>query len=128
VELKKFAKRSSEKPVNEMSKAELWALYLEYADNSEYKSLIMEIIKDREEFQVATNALNNISTDENLLAMYRSRKKSEMLHEHNMAVAKSEGIAEGIIQTAKNMIKDKMDIFLISKYTKLPIEEIEKLK
>jgi predicted transposase/invertase (TIGR01784 family) len=128
VELKKFAKRSSEKPVNEMSKAELWALYLEYADNSEYKSLIMEIIKGREEFQVATNALNNISTDENLLAMYRSRKKSEMLHEHNMAVAKSEGIAEGIIQTAKNALKLMLPIEQIKILTGLPEEEIEKLK
>ena len=31
------------------------------------------------------------------------------------------------IQTAKNMLKDKVDIKLISKYTNLSVEEIKKI-
>ena len=37
------------------------------------------------------------------------------------------GKKKGIIETAKNMLKDRLDINLISKYTGLPKEEIEKL-
>ena len=44
----------------------------------------------------------------------------------------SEGLQQGLyqqaIQTAKNMLKDKVDIKLISKYTNLSIEEINKIK
>jgi predicted transposase/invertase (TIGR01784 family) len=123
VELKKYAKLLSEKSVNDMTKAELWALYLIYADNPEYKTLIMEIIRDREEFQMATNALNTISTDENLRALLRSQKKSKMLNEHNMAVAK----LEQAFETAKNLLGFGVDKEIISKSTGLSIEEISKL-
>ena len=41
--------------------------------------------------------------------------------------AKEEGIKEGQISMAKNMKKDKVDFNIISKYTGLSIEEIEKL-
>jgi predicted transposase/invertase (TIGR01784 family) len=77
---------------------------------------------------VTTNALNNISTDENLLAMYRSRKKSEMLHEHNMAVARNEGKAEGMfkkaIETAKNFLKMRLTPEQVAQGTGLSEEEI----
>ena len=38
------------------------------------------------------------------------------------------GLYQQAIQTAKNMLKDKVDIELISKYTSLSINEIEELK
>ena len=39
-----------------------------------------------------------------------------------------QGLYQQAIQTAKNMLKDKVDIKLISKYTSLSINEIEELK
>ena len=43
----------------------------------------------------------------------------------------SQGIAQGelqkAIETAKNMLKDNIDLCIIQKYTGLPVEEIEKL-
>ena len=43
-------------------------------------------------------------------------------------IVKEEGIAEKTIEIAKKMLKDNASIELISKYTNLSIEEIEKLK
>jgi hypothetical protein len=44
----------------------------------------------------------------------------------------SEGLQQGLyqqaIQTAKNMLKDKVGIKIISKYTNLSIDEVEELK
>ena len=42
--------------------------------------------------------------------------------------SKNQGIEEGKKETAKNMLKDGMPLEMISKYTGLSIEEIEKLK
>ncbi len=42
--------------------------------------------------------------------------------------AKNQGIEEGKIETAKNMLNKGMDVVLISECTGLSIEEIEKLK
>jgi hypothetical protein len=72
---------------------------------------------------MATNALNTISTDENLRALLRSQKKSKMLNEHNMAVAK----IEGILETAKNALRKGLSADLIADITGLSIEEISKL-
>ena len=51
--------------------------------------------------------------------------------EEGIKKGKEEGIKEGIKETqismAKNMKKDKVDFNIISKYTGLSIEEIEKL-
>jgi predicted transposase/invertase (TIGR01784 family) len=72
---------------------------------------------------MATNALNTISTDENLRALLRSQKKSKMLNEHNMAVAK----IEGILETAKNFLKMGLSIEQIAQGTGLSTEEVSKL-
>ena len=49
-----------------------------------------------------------------------------------LSKAKEEGLKQGIKQNklviAKEMLKDKMNINIISKYTNLSIEEINKLK
>ena len=40
---------------------------------------------------------------------------------------REEGIKEGITETAKKMLKEKLDIELISKITGLSVDEIKKL-
>ena len=62
---------------------------------------------------------------------YEQREKAIRDYYSYMSVFKEEGLQQGlyqqVIQTAKNMLKDKVDIKLISKYTNLSVEEIKKI-
>ena len=63
---------------------------------------------------------------------YEQREKAIRDYYSYISAFKEEGLQQGsyqqAIQTAKNMLKDKVDIALISKYTNLSIEEINKIK
>ena len=58
-----------------------------------------------------------------ILLYYSNIRKIEEGEKKGITIGKK----KGIIETAKNMLKDRLDINLISKYTGLPKEEIEKL-
>lgn len=70
---------------------------------------------------------------------YEQREKAIRDYYSYMNAFKEEGLQQGLeqgmqkglyqqaIQTAKNMLKDKVDIKLISKYTNLSVEEIKKI-
>ena len=63
---------------------------------------------------------------------YEQREKAIRNYYSYMSVFKEEGLQQGLyqqaIQTAKNMLKDKVGIKIISKYTNLSIDEVEELK
>ena len=63
---------------------------------------------------------------------YEQREKAIRDYYSYMSVFKEEGLQQGLyqqaIQTAKNMLKDKVGIKIISKYTNLSIDEVEELK
>mgnify|MGYP000090474565 CR=1 FL=1 len=64
---------------------------------------------------------------------YEQREKAIRDYYSYMSVFRySEGLQQGLyqqaIQTAKNMLKDKVGIKIISKYTNLSIDEVEELK
>ena len=54
--------------------------------------------------------------DDNMLAVIETLKKDR---EKSLKEARKQGRKEGIIQTAKNMLKEKIDIETIEKITKL---------
>ena len=65
------------------------------------------------------------------MALYRAREDS--LHERaNMissakADGRAEGRLEGMLEIAKNMYASGLEIEVISKFTKLPIDNLKKL-
>ena len=63
---------------------------------------------------------------------YEQREKAIRDYYSYMSVFKEEGLQQGLyqqaVQTAKNMLKDKVGIKIISKYTNLSIDEVEELK
>ena len=63
---------------------------------------------------------------------YEQREKAIRDYYSYMSIFKEEGLQQGLyqqaIQTAKNMLKDKVGIKIISKYTNLSIDEVEELK
>ncbi len=82
------------KPVEEMSDLEKFAVFLEYADNPAYRDTVNKVIESEEVLTVASDLLMNISQDEKERAIFRSRKKFRMDHESDMATSRDLGRQE----------------------------------
>ena len=76
------------------------------------------------------------SQDEEAIGLYDKELHLEKLRLSELKEAREKGIEQGIekgieqekIEIVKNMLKDEVDISVISKYTGLSKEEIERLK
>jgi len=74
IELKKLGK-TIEKPVKEMSGAEMWAVFLRYLQNTEKRGTINEILERERGIEMASRELLKISKDENERARMISEYK-----------------------------------------------------
>ena len=68
------------------------------------------------------------SIKDEVIGLYDKELHLEKLRLSELSEAKEEGIKTRNMEIAKNMLKDEVDISVISKYTGLSKEEIEKLK
>ena len=88
--------------------------------------------KENKEIKRAINTLDFLSKD----PKERERHNSIVMAEYNRLVSehnffedgKNEGKKEGKIEIAKKMLKEKVPVEIIEKFTELSKEEIEKLK
>ena len=88
--------------------------------------------KENKEIKRAINTLDFLSKD----PKERERHNSIVMAEYNRLVSehnffedgKNEGKKEGKIEIAKKMLKEKVPVEMIEKFTELSKEEIEKLK
>ena len=85
-------------------------------------------LMENEAKEKVIDEVNRYSTDEEVIQIYTKYSKEEMERNTFIEDARREGIKEGIIEIAKTMLKDNLSLDDISKYTKLSIEEIEKLQ
>ena len=90
-----------------------------------------QLLKEDTIFEKAINKYNYFTDNEDLLNEY-DRREAYLVYQASLMrgsreEGKLEGLKEGQISMAKAMKKDGVDINLISKYTGLTIEEIEKL-
>ena len=94
-------------------------------------NLNKETVED-EDIKQARETLNYISTDDKERTILDAIQKSRNDFYNDMTAAKEEGLEEGernkSIEIAKNMLKDNVDINIISKYSGLSIDEIKDLK
>jgi predicted transposase/invertase (TIGR01784 family) len=67
-----------DKPIEEMTKAELWAVYFQYLTDEEKRAKIIEIIKREEGIAMATETLSKITQDEIEYARMTTLLKSEL--------------------------------------------------
>ncbi|MDR1754091.1 MAG: Rpn family recombination-promoting nuclease/putative transposase [Eubacterium sp.] len=138
IELSKLGK-ILDKPAAEMSGAEMWSIFFEYADDPKFKDKLNEIMGVRGEIAMATEILDNISRDEDEIARFRARRKFELDQQHNLSFSEErgreagrkegikEGIKEGKADTARKMLAMGLDINTIMQITDLSREEITKL-
>ena len=116
------------KPVEDMTDLEKFSIFFEYAADPTYRDTVNKVIASEEVLAVASNVLMSISQDEKERAIFRSRRKYEMDYASDMATSRDIGIAEGIMNVARNLLTMNMPFDQIAKATGLTFEQIEGLR
>ena len=119
IELPKYKKKTQ----SEFTKLDQWMCVF-----TNRKGEMMLAEKENKEIKKAMNTLDYISSD----PKERERHNSVIMDEYNRLTSEQNffeaGKEEGIIETAKEMIKRKLPFDLICEITKLSKEEVEKIK
>ena len=95
VELEK-TEPASDKPVEEMTNAELWAVFFQYLTDEGKRDKIIEIINREEGIAMAFNTLVNITQDEVEYERMSNLIKSQLDWNTDLFEARSEGLEEGL--------------------------------
>ncbi len=132
----KLRKTDRDSIIEKIDMLEAWTLFLKKPDSL----TIRELEDSVPEIKEAKTELTEISADEKTRRLYEMREDSirdrisALISENRKGMEKGVkkgieiGIEKGIIQTAKEMLKNNMDIELISKITKLSVEKISEIK
>ena len=119
IELPKFKK----KELSKFTKLDQWMCIF-----TQNKEGIMLAEKENKEIKRAINTLDFLSKD----PKERERHNSIVMADYNRLVSEhnffEDGKKEGKIEIAKKMLKEKVPIEMIEKFTELSKEEIEKIK
>jgi predicted transposase/invertase (TIGR01784 family) len=128
-----------DKPIENMTNTELWAVFSQYLTDKEKRSKIVEIINHEEGIAMAVKTLGTFTQNELEYIRQTTLLKGELDWQSGMAHAKERGLKAGIrkgrregrneadIEYARKMKADNMSIDQISKYTGLSMETIAQL-
>jgi predicted transposase/invertase (TIGR01784 family) len=116
-----------DKPVEEMTNAEIWAVFFQYLTDEDKRAKIIEIINREEGIAMAVGTLVNITQDEIEYARMSTLIKSEMDWRSGIVEAERKGRNEASLENARRMKADNMSASRISKYTGLSEETIAQL-
>jgi predicted transposase/invertase (TIGR01784 family) len=84
-----------DKPIEEMTTAELWAVFFEYLTDEEKRAKMIDIINREEGIAMAVKTLSNITQDEVEYARMTTLIKSQLDYQSGMVDARRDGIEEG---------------------------------
>ena len=108
-----------------------WCMVLTSKTKEEFKKYLGEDLMEKEAKEKLEEKTSKMSDDEEVYALYSAYTKEELEKNTLIEEAEQRGHEKGIknekISIAKNMIKENIDIDIISKITGLDKEEIEKL-
>ena len=136
------------KPVSKMTDLEKWALFFRYANKTECRKTMNEVISTKEELQMAGNLLMSVSQDERERAVFRSRRMYQTDLMSDFATAEDRGRRDGIeigrrdgieirrldgahqksIEFARKMLRRRRPVAEIEEDTGLTREEIDALR
>jgi len=91
------------KPVEEMTNAELWAVFFQYLTDEEKRDKIIEIINQEEGIAMAVDTLINITKDDIEFARMTTLIKSELDWQSGIVDAERKGRNEEKLENAKKM-------------------------
>jgi len=119
------------KPVEEMTGAELWAVFFQYLTDGGKRGKIIEIIKREKGIAMALDTLVNITQDEIEYERMSNLIKSELDYQSDMVWAerkgREEGMEIGMEKAARNLKALGVSTEIIVKSTGLSPEEITNL-
>jgi predicted transposase/invertase (TIGR01784 family) len=124
-----------DKPVEDMTNAELWAVFIQYLTDEGKRTKIIEIINREEGIAMAVKTLGKFTQTELEYIQRYFKEKRELDYQNDMAVAKerilkrgfTKGRKEANLENARKMKADNMSISKISKYTGLSTKTITQL-
>ena len=116
------------KSVSDMTDLEKWAVFFKYANETEYRETVNEIIASKEVLQMAGDLLMSVSKDERERAVFRSRRMYQTDLLSNLATAEDRGRREGTLDVARRMLNRNRPLAEIVEDTGLTLEEIEALR
>jgi len=124
-----------DKPVEEMTNAELWAVFFQYLTDPEKRAKIIEIIKREEGIAMAVKTMTGFTQNEIEYIRKMSLLKAELDYQSGMTNAKREGHKEGLaegrneekLDIARNLKKMGLSVSQIAEGTGLSAEIIAKL-
>ena len=130
IELPKLIKQLNKNHTSKKDKVVLWSLFIQNP-----KELGEEIMSENEDIKKANEELEKISADKHEQYLAHLRQKHIMdtkaVEEYGYLRGKEEGKAEGKkenqLEMIKSMLKEGLSIEIISKVSKLSVDEIEKL-
>jgi predicted transposase/invertase (TIGR01784 family) len=103
-----LSKAEAEKPVQEMTAAELWAVYFRYLTDKNKRKKINEIIANEEGIAMASEVLITISKDEIERARLMSEYKYVVDTQSKIVQAKREGMREGLAEGMREGLAEGM--------------------
>ncbi len=127
IELKKFKYNILQPDLN------CWLKFFTMKDNK--GEIMSDLVKEKPIMEEVQKRYNNFIKDRLMMNEYDKREAylygNQIMLEEERRLGIKEGIEQGeknkAISMAKNMKKDKVDFYTISKYTGLSVEEIKKL-
>jgi len=129
VELEK-TKPIAVKPVENMTSAELWAVFFQYLTNEAKRDKITEIIKQEEGIAMAVNTMGTFTRSELEYLRESSRIKYKLDYQTDMAKIKEEGREEARrekLLIAKNLLIEGSTVEFVHRITGLSLETITSL-
>jgi len=126
VELEK-TRPIAEKPIEEMTNPELWAVFFQYLTDEEKRTKIIEIINRKEGIAMAVKTMTGFTQSEIERLRKISELKAELDYQDGMVTAKREGRQEEKLDIARNLKGMGLSVSQIAKGTGLSEEIINKL-
>jgi len=97
------------KPVEKLAPLEMWSLFFRYASDPKYRDLVNSVINAKEEIDMASTMLLEISKDEQERARFRSKRMFETDTESNLIVAEKRGMAKVLDLLKKGVSPDEIE-------------------
>ena len=120
-----------DKPIEEMTTAELWAVFFEYLTDEGKRVKMIDIINHEEGIAMAVETLSNITQDEVEYARMCNLIKSQLDYQSGMVDARRSGIKEGREEEkliiAKNLLSKGSTPEFVHEITGLSLENIAQL-
>jgi len=124
------------KPIEEMTTSELWAVFFEYLTDEEKRAKMIEIINHEEGIAMAVETMSKITQDQVEYARMCNLLKSELDYQDGMVEARRSGIEEGLemgieqekLIIAKNLLSEGSTPEFIHRITGLSLKDIAHLE